>query len=417
MDVSWESWQQDFQQIAVIGENQDGGINRLAYNPADEEAYQCLAEMGKDLGLNVHWDDAGNLWLTKKANKQPILAEPLVFGSHLDTVPNGGRYDGTLGVMSAFHALRLIQENEVKHQRDITLLVFRGEESSRFNCSTIGSKLLSGSLAVARLYDYMDSEDITPYEAISSLGYQLNSLQKEREYLKKSLSFVELHIEQGPILESQGIDIGIVDYIAAPTRVKITVLGTAAHSGTCPMNMRHDALAGTAEMITAIEKISLLAADDNVVATVGKCTVVNQAINVVPGQVEFYLDLRGINEKKISEVRTKIMAELQQIAEQRSLELSLEILDEEKPVKLAESLLPFIKQQCDKQGLTYLQMHSGAGHDTMHMAKLTRAALLFIPCRNGISHNRLEAVKQKDVENGIKLLYGLMQSWSNQSML
>lgn len=416
MDIQWDKWQRDFQKIAVIGENPKGGINRLAYNADDEKAYRCLAEMGEKLGLEVRWDGAGNLWLIKKATVSSE-AEPLIFGSHLDTVPNGGRYDGTLGVMSAFHALRLIQENKVEHQRDLILLVFRGEESSRFNCSTIGSKLLAGSLDISRLCNYADNDGITPYDAISGLGYRLENFAEAREYIKKSFAFIELHIEQGPVLESQKIDIGIVDYIAAPTRLKLTVLGTAAHSGTCPMSMRHDALAGAAEMITAIEKISVQAAEDSVVATVGKCTVVHQAINVVPGQVEFYLDLRGIEESKISEVRAKIMAKLECITERRGLELLVEILAEEKPVRLAEELLPLLEQQCRKQGLSCLQMHSGAGHDTMHMAKLSKGVLLFIPCEKGISHNLLEMVKAKDVENGIKLLYGLMHDWGNSTTL
>lgn len=413
MDILWDEWQESFQKIAVIGENKEGGMNRLAYSVVDESAYQCLAKMGREMGLKVHWDGAGNLWLTKKATVNTTKDEPLIFGSHLDTVPNGGRYDGTLGVMSAFHALKLIQENKVDHQRDLILLAFRGEESSRFNCSTIGSKLLTGSLDIASLQSYADSEGITPYEAISSLGYNFMGLAEDRKYLEKAFAFVELHIEQGPILESQGIDIGIVDCIAAPTRMKITVLGDCAHSGTCPMNMRHDALAGTAAMITAIEKNSMLAAENSVIATVGKCNIIHQAINVVPGQVEFYLDLRGIEEKSIREVRTKIMNDLQNIADQRGLKLLVEVLDEEKPVQLAASLLPKLQQVCEQQGLTYLQMHSGAGHDTMHLAKLTRGALLFIPCRGGISHNSLEAVNRKAVENGIKLLYGLMKSWGN----
>lgn len=405
--LNWEQYLADFNALASIGQNEAGGMERLAFSEADQQAHKLLAQMAESAGFEVKWDGAGNLWITRRGTDDgnPDFP-PLLLGSHMDTVPDGGKYDGLLGVMTAFHAMRLL--DQVPQRRTVTLIVFRCEESSRFNCATIGSKLLAEQLTGQMLKSYVDKEGISAYDAIRELGGNPDNLYLERKYIKDSFGFIEMHIEQGPVLGERNTDIGIVNHIAAPHRFHIIVKGTAAHSGACPMGSRNDALTGAAEIILAVERLGREYADQRIVATVGKCDVINGAMNIVPGHVELYVDIRGIDQEIVTEVVTKLHMELAEIASKRNLSIEPTILSQERPVKLDDDMAEFLVEQCLKNMLTFLHMVSGAGHDTMYMAKLTRAAMFFVPCEKGISHNRAEAVTDEAVQNGLRLMYATL---------
>lgn len=405
--LNWEQYLADFNALASIGQNEAGGMERLAFSEADQQAHKLLAQMAENAGFEVKWDGAGNLWITRRGTDDgnPDFP-PLLLGSHMDTVPDGGKYDGLLGVMTAFHAMRLL--DQVPQRRTVTLIVFRCEESSRFNCATIGSKLLAEQLTGQMLKSYVDKEGISAYNAIRELGGNPDNLYLERKYIKDSFGFIEMHIEQGPVLGERNTDIGIVNHIAAPHRFHIIVKGTAAHSGACPMGSRNDALTGAAEIILAVERLGREYADQRIVATVGKCDVINGAMNIVPGHVELYVDIRGIDQEIVTEVVTKLHMELAEIASKRNLSIEPTILSQERPVKLDDDMAEFLVEQCLKNMLTFLHMVSGAGHDTMYMAKLTRAAMFFVPCEKGISHNRAEAVTDEAVQNGLRLMYATL---------
>ena len=405
--LNWEQYQADFAALAAIGENAEGGVDRLAFTEADQQAHGRLAQMAEQAGFEVKWDGAGNLWITRRGTDDGKENMPPIFlGSHMDSVPNGGKYDGLLGVMTAFHAMRLLDGKP--QRRTVTLIVFRCEESSRFNCATIGSKLLADQLTGEQLKRYIDKDGISAYDEIRKLGGNPDNLYTERNEIKNAFGFIEMHIEQGPVLSGRGIDIGIVGHIAAPYRLRITVEGTAAHSGACPMDSRQDALTGAAEVILAVEKLGRQYADQRVVATVGKCNVINGAINIVPGQVELYVDIRGIDREIVAEVVTKLQAEISRIAAERQLRIEPATLGQERPVKLDDDLSELLVEQCVPNRLTFLHMVSGAGHDTMYMAALTRAALFFVPCEKGISHNKEEAVTDEAVQNGLKLMLSVL---------
>ncbi len=401
--LNWEQFQADFNALAAIGQNETGGMERLAYTEADQQAHKLLADMAAEAGFEVKWDGAGNLWITRRGTEDgnPEFP-PMIVGSHMDTVPDGGKYDGLLGVMTAFHAMR--QLDLFPQRRTVTLIVFRCEESSRFNCATIGSKLLAEQLTGEMLKRYVDKDGISAYDAIRELGGSPDNLYLERKYIKEAFGFIEMHIEQGPVLLERNTEIGLVSHIAAPHRFRITVEGAAAHSGACPMNARQDALAGAAEIILAVERLGKEYAEQRIVATVGKCDVLNGAMNVVPGHVELYVDIRGIDREVITEVVTKLHQELSLIASRRNLRIDPAILSQETPVKLNDEMSELLVEQCLKNMLTFLHMVSGAGHDTMYMAKLTRAAMFFVPCEKGISHNKAEAVTDDAVQNGLRLM-------------
>lgn len=405
--LNWEQYQADFRALASIGQNEQGGMDRLAYGLADQEVHKLLAKLAEDAGFEVKWDGAGNLWITRRGTDDgnPEFP-PLLVGSHMDTVPDGGMYDGLLGVMTAFHAMRLL--DGMPQRRTVTLIVFRCEESSRFNCSTIGSKLLAEKLTGEQLKGYKDKDGISAYDAIRELGGNPDNLYAERKYIKDSFGFMEMHIEQGPVLGERDTDIGIVGYIAAPYRLRITVEGTAAHSGACPMNSREDALTGAAEIILAVERLGQQYDDKRIVATVGKCDVCNGAINVVPGHVELYVDVRGIDKEIVAEVVTKLHEEMNQIAAKRNLKVESAVLSQETPVKLDDDMAELLVEQCVTNMLTFLHMVSGAGHDTMYMAGLTRATMFFVPCEKGISHNKEEAVTDEAIQNGLRLMFATL---------
>lgn len=405
--LKWEQYQADFAALSAIGQNADGGVDRLAYTEADQEAHGLLAQMAEAAGFEVKWDGAGNLWITRRGTDDGHAdMPPLLLGSHMDSVPDGGKYDGLLGVMTAFHAMRLL--DGMPQRRTVTLIVFRCEESSRFNCATVGSKLLAERLTGEMLKGYVDKAGVSLYDEIKKLGGNPDNLYAERNYIKNAFGFIEMHIEQGPVLEERHTDIGIVGHIAAPYRLRITVEGTAAHSGACPMGSRNDALTGAAEMILAVEKLGRQYADKRIVATVGKCDVINEAINIVPGHVELYVDIRGIEKDVIAEVVTKLHEELNRIAMERKLKIEPAILGQEQPVKLDDDMAELLVEQCVPNRLTFLHMVSGAGHDTMYMAGLTRATMFFVPCDKGISHNKKEAVSDEAVQNGLKLMYSVL---------
>lgn len=385
------------------GVEDKSGVTRLAFSEEDIHARMRLIERCMELDLEVEIDGAGNIW-ARKSGENPELPSVL-FGSHIDTVPEGGEYDGILGVLSGLEVIKVIKENNIQHERSIELICFAAEESSRFNISTVGSKLLSGKIDSEKLKKYTDSNGICLYDRMIECGFNPNYIENSQNRLKKAYCFLELHIEQGPVLENKGIEIGIVHTIAAPTRLRVIIVGEEAHSGTCPIDMRKDALVASAEMICAIEKIAKEEVEYHTITTVGKCKVFNEAINTVPGTVEFFVDIRGIEIENISNALDKIYENIKNICLRRKINYFIEVIGREHPVKLNEKLNEIIKSICIENNKSILDMNSGAGHDTMNIASIIPATLIFIPCVKGISHNKKENVQFNDVKNGLEILY------------
>lgn len=402
-DYGFDRWMHDYKIISTIGENEQGGIDRLAYTREDTMARTELLNRAYGLRLQCYLDAAENLWFYKPGT-DPTLP-PLVIGSHLDAVPNGGKYDGVLGVMTGFQILRYLVENKVEHRRGIELVAFGCEESSRFNLSAIGSKLACGLIGVEELAKYKDSQGLSPLDCLDRLAFSADSIKERTEHLKTCYGYLELHIEQGPVLESENVDVGIVEAIAAPVRMKVKFTGNAAHSGACPMHLRHDALAAAAEAVSAVERLGQKEAEHKTVATVGKINVPHQALNVVPGECEIFIDVRGIDRESVLAVCDGLHAELDHIESERGIAIERTLLSDEEPVLLDHSLGEIIQRNCEKVGLSYKWMPSGAGHDAMDVAKLIPSAMIFVPCIGGVSHNLHEQVTEKAMKDGLQILY------------
>ena len=386
------------------------GVTRLAYSPLDREAQNWLLEQVKDLGLSIREDAVGNVFLRREGEDSTLPA--VAAGSHLDTVIHGGAYDGMCGVVGALEALYMLRD--AKLMRSIEVLIFRAEESSRFGFATMGSKLLTGAATVAKLSKGGKKGDISFEEALRQWGCDPARAADAIIAPGSYASFSELHIEQGKVLEEKGIQIGIVRNIAAPTRFKIHIQGMADHSGATPMGMRRDALVAAAKLILAVNEAAEDEKAHGTVGTVGVVEVEPGSINVVPGAVTLWVDVRGVEPGSIRRTLEDIQAEAENVAVTDRVGVRIEMLTADSPVPLSETLAEQTEGVCRELGYSFLHMNSGAGHDAMHMAKITPTTMIFIPCRAGISHNPAEYADIDDICYGITVLANVLQIEANK---
>lgn len=381
------------------------GVTRLAYSPLDKEAQDWLLEQVKDLGLSIREDAVGNVFLRREGVDSALPA--VACGSHLDTVIHGGAYDGMCGVVGALEALYMLRD--AKLTRSVEVLIFRAEESSRFGFATMGSKLLTGAATVAKLSTGGKKGDISFEEALRQWGCDPARAASAILAPGSYASFSELHIEQGKVLEEKAIQIGIVRNIAAPTRFKIHIQGMADHSGATPMGMRRDALVAAAKLILAVNEAAEDEKAHGTVGTVGVVEVEPGSINVVPGAVTLWVDVRGVEPASIKRTLEDIQAEAENVAVTDRVGVRIEMLTADSPVPLSETLAEQTEAVCKELGYSFLHMNSGAGHDAMHMAKIAPTTMIFIPCKGGISHNPAEYASMDDICRGITVLAHILE--------
>lgn len=385
--------------IAEFGKTEKG-ITRLAYSPDDFAAQKWLLAQVEDLNLSISEDAVGNTFLRREGKNNSLT--PVAMGSHLDTVVQAGAYDGIVGVVGALEALYMLQDEDLN--RPIEVIIFRAEESSRFGFATIGSKIMSGSSEPKKFSTGAKKNDATFEECLRQNGYNPDNY---KEAIKKEgcfHCFFEMHIEQGKVLYETGDQIGIVHNIAAPTRFKIIVEGIADHSGATPMEFRKDALVAGAKLILAIQAAAADEAENGTVATVGVVEVEPSSINVIPGKTTLWVDLRGVQLDSIQTAMQNINEAVSAVAEDDGVRITVDMLTADKPVALSEELAETFDEICREKALRYRHMNSGAGHDAMHMTKLAPTSMIFIPCKEGISHNPAEYARAEDIAAGIEVL-------------
>ena len=386
------------------------GVTRLAYSPLDKEAQNWLLEQVADLQLSIREDAVGNVFLRREGVDGGLPA--VACGSHLDTVIHGGAYDGMCGVVGALEALYMLRDAQLK--RSIEVLIFRAEESSRFGFATMGSKLLTGAATVAKLSKGGKKGDISFEEALRQWGCDPARAADAILAPGSFASFSELHIEQGKVLEEKNIQIGIVHNIAAPTRFKIHLQGMADHSGATPMGMRRDALVAAAKLILAVNESAEDEKEHGTVGTVGVVEVEPGSINVVPGAVTLWVDVRGVEPASIKRTLENIQAEAENVAVTDRVGVRIEMLTADSPVPLDKTLALQTEGICKELGYSFLHMNSGAGHDSMHMAKIAPTTMVFIPCKGGISHNPAEFASLDDICRGITVLAHVIHKEANK---
>ena len=371
--------------LAKFGKT-EAGITRLAYTSTDKAAQMWLLKQIEYLNLEVREDVLGNLFL-RRPGLDPNIP-PVACGSHLDTVIHGGAYDGMCGVVGALEALHMLTDETLR--RSIEVIVFRAEESSRFGFATIASKLITGKAKPEKFANACRKDDITFKEAVKEWGGNLDAYEKALLKPGAYKCFAEMHIEQGKVLEETGNQIGIVHNIAAPTRFKLHITGMADHSGATPMGFRNEK-------------------DNGTVGTVGIVEVDPGSINVVPGKVTLWVDVRGVNTESIQRTLKEIRQAVQGTARTDGVEIKEEMLTSDTPVALDEKLAAQSEAICTEQKKSFLHMNSGAGHDAMHMPAICPTTMLFIPCKGGISHNPEEFAKTKDICAGIEVLAEILK--------
>lgn len=380
------------------GEN---GITRLALSEEELRARGYVTGLMQEMGMTIRVDGIGNIIgrLPGTDNSAP----PVIVGSHLDSVPEGGRYDGVLGIVAGLTAIRRIHaQGQTKHP--LELIIFTAEESSRFGYATMGSKAMAGVADIKAWSKAKDPQGVSFIEALEAAGMQPDEIGEASRVGEPIHAFVELHIEQGPVLEDEGLSIGVVEAIAAPTRLKIKVDGTPGHSGTTPMDCREDALVTAAQIVLAVREVALSRYSEGTVGTVGNLKVHPGVMNVIPGVAEMWVDIRGVRHESIVDTLQELKDEISIIAEAEGTTVSIEVLTSDKPVKLHPTVINAVEAACKDLKISHRRMNSGAGHDAMHMAALAPAGMIFIPCAKGISHNPEESASPADMMTGVDVL-------------
>ena len=396
---------EDMAQLTASGE----GINRLAFTDADWEGRQYIIDRMTDAGLSVEIDDFGNV-IGYKIGKKADLPVVMV-GSHTDSVPNGGNYDGVVGVLSAIEVIRGMTDDGYEHDHTIAVVSFMCEESGRFGNATLGSKAMRGELTLQDLHRLVDKQGISLYEALKGRNLNPDGIET-MAYKRPVKSFTEIHIEQGKVLEHEQKTIGIVTGIAAPERFYVTIRGNADHSGATPMNLRHDALCGASKIILGIEEIASMQEEPPVVGTVGVVEVTPGAMNVIPGAVKLGVDIRSISKVARNSVVTLVKEFIDITAEKRGLSYTIETIAQDYPVEMHPAMIREIEEAVKSVGVEYMTMPSGAGHDAMHWAEVVPTGMIFIPCRDGISHNPAEFAEMDDIVTGAAVLDKVLRKLS-----
>ena len=365
--IDAKRFERNFNAISEFGALKGGGLTRLAFSKEDLEARKFLINLIEKNGFKLKIDNVGNIFAIYDEGCE-VGAKPVCVGSHIDSVPNGGFYDGTLGVMAGLEALSSIKEAGIKLKRPLWLINFSCEESSRFKTATIGSKIISGKLGLQRLHELKDEDGISLFEAMSAAGFKPQNLDEAILKENSLHAYLELHIEQGPVLERSAISVGVVSGIAAPIRFEITIQGKADHSGATPMNMRSDALLAASHIIIAANKFAKN--KKTAVATVGYVHAKPGVLNVVPGEARLGVDLRDIDKASLEELNLELRNFVGELS--RELKFSYEIreLSSDEPVKLSEHAINLLEDEAKKLGIKTLTLPSGAGHDAMNLTKL-----------------------------------------------
>ncbi|MDP9041212.1 MAG: M20 family metallo-hydrolase [Bacteroidota bacterium] len=383
-------------QLATYGANTPGVMKRVAFSNGDIEARKYITGLMQAAGLTVSTDAAGNIFGRRKGknNSLPYVA----FGSHLDAVPDGGIYDGDLGVIGAIECIDILNQNHIETVHPLEVIMFTDEEEG-----LIGSRAMTGHLPTEELNNIMNCGK-TLRQGINDVGGNANELNHAKIEGGSIAAFIELHIEQGSNLETSNTNIGIVEGIVGMKPYTITIEGKANHAGTTPMKLRKDALLAAAKLIVAINEAAL-SMDGRQVATVGQIAVTPGGANVIPGKATISLDLRDMSAGKMDLLFNIIKHKADSIAHLNGTVITFIPKEPKEPVKTDKEIQLMIAKAAAELNLTTKYLPSGALHDTQDMAKLAPAAMIFVPSKNGISHSPDEYSSPEDMKNGINVLY------------
>jgi ureidoglycolate amidohydrolase len=391
----------ELEALSQWSEAEPPAVTRVVFTAQDLAARAWINGLFEEVGLTVRVDAVGNAFARWEGSRPDLPA--VATGSHIDAIPNAGRYDGTVGVLGALEAIRCLKRAGFRPARPIELILFTSEEPTRFGVGCLGSRAMAGVFETGRLGALRDAEGRTLDEVRQAAGFEgpLDGVRLEDGHYA---AFVELHIEQGPILEREGLPIGIVEAIAAPAALRVVLEGEGGHAGAVLMHDRRDALCGAAEVVLAVEAAARGSGSVDSVATVGICRVEPGAVNGIPSRVTLEVDVRDIDPEPRDRIIAEIGEAVSRITATRGLRGSVELLNADPPARSGPEVVAAIEASCRESGLPHRRMVSRAYHDTLFLARLAPSAMIFIPCRNGYSHRPEEYSSPGAMAAGVAVL-------------
>jgi len=393
--------QAEIDALAAISEAEPPVVTRVVFSAADLKARAWMKARCEEAGLAVREDAIGNTFArwTGADKAAPVVGT----GSHIDAIPNAGKYDGVVGVLGGLEAIRALRAGGFRPKHSIELLIFTSEEPTRFGIGCLGSRMLAGTLTAEAAKKLNDSDGVGVDDVRRKAGFsgELEGVKLPSRYYK---AFVELHIEQGPLLEREQIPLGLVTRIAAPAGLRVVIEGAGGHAGGVLMPDRRDALCAAAELILAIENAARTRGAVDTVATVGMCDVFPGAVNSIPARVRLSVDVRDTNLERRDGVM-RVMEEAERaIAAKRGVTIEQELVNADAPADSGPAVVEALSRACEKHGFRSMPMTSRAYHDSLFVSRISPMAMLFIPCRNGYSHRPDEYASPEDIARGALVL-------------
>ena len=395
--VNFDRLKKDIESLSQIGRDPQGGITRPSFSKADLEARDWLKGRIESSGLALGEDGAGNIFGRIGGEGKTIMA-----GSHIDTVINGGMFDGSIGVLSALECLRRIKEENIPHSKPLEVASFTDEEGN-LSGDFLGSRAFTGLLDQEILEKGLTQFGVPLAEILEGTNFTIQSIMEAHEQRPDIEAFIEIHIEQGPVLETENKTIGIVDGIAGKHYRWCSFAGKASHAGTTPLELRQDAFLGLADF--ALKSTQHVATENyGSMVTIGRVSVRPGAFSIVPGQVDFSFEFRSQSKKTLEELKKHLFSLAEDVASTRGLEFGSKLVDETEPVSIPARIQDIMKDECENLGYSSMTLPSGAGHDVQILASVAEPGMIFIPCVDGISHSPQEMIQWEDLEKGANLL-------------
>lgn len=390
----------------------ESGTTRILFTKPELANRDYVKEEMRKLGLSVEEDAIGNIYACLEGSEPKL--PPVWTGSHIDTVPNAGKYDGMAGVVCGMEALRMIKESGCGHKRSIMVNVYTSEEPTRYKLSCLGSRAMSGDLNLEDTQRLFDMGGKSLYDKLCELNYNLSEFGMIRKERGSVFASVELHVEQNNRLEKSGNDIGIVKKICAPSVYTVEVTGCQSHAGGTDMYERRDAFAAACEMSLLLEKLARECKSEYNTATIGKVAVVPDAENVIPGKTIFSVDIRDCNMDTKQQLISDMINGFNEIAKKRNVDVNITEENNDMPLTCSTQITDIIRETCSEDGMSYQELISGPYHDTLFIGRFAPAAMIFVPSKNGISHSPEEYTSYEQLAKGTQVLADVLFKLSNE---
>ncbi|HEX3030393.1 MAG TPA: M20 family metallo-hydrolase [Clostridia bacterium] len=390
------------EELSRFNSTPEFGITRVLFTPVELQGREYVKNEMRKLELEIEEDSIGNIYGIYKGSEPEL---PQVWtGSHEDTVPNAGMFDGTVGVLGGLEAVRILKESGFRPKRSIAVVLYTSEEPTRFGIGCLGSRALSGRLSLEETKLYTDAEGNSLYAVLESLGYDTSTFDQIEARGKNIYASVELHVEQSKILDREKVPIGIVKTICAHSNFEIEITGCQSHAGATSMEDRRDAFCAASEIALELEKLAGTSTSEYTTVTVGKVQVVPNASNVIPGKVNFSVDIRDCNFDSKQKLTGDMRNMISSVARKRNVSAVVADGNNDYPVSCDKKIMEIIEESCRKRKLEYRKVISGAFHDSMMIGLIAPVAMIFVPSRNGISHSPDEWTDFEDIANGVFVL-------------